>query len=218
MGSDERQPGTGWAGQRTVSVSAGGHGIARFTLSRWRHGFEPRWDYAGQGPYPGVARASGPEYQPGRSRPRLSICPRPTSAHRGRPSEKGSGSHARTACCTNSSRHRATFWRRSTRVRVTATGPPAASSSTDRSCGWLSMLGHVVPRVRAPVFARFGSRLGHVKERIELPGASRPAEVSPVRVLNCAVEGACDRRDDLTAGGTTPAGIVRAAAMTSGEP
>jgi hypothetical protein len=25
------------------------------TLSRWRHGFEPRWDYAGQRPYPDIA-------------------------------------------------------------------------------------------------------------------------------------------------------------------
>jgi hypothetical protein len=37
---------------------------ARFTLSRWRHGFEPRWDYAGQRPNPGFAVASGPALAP----------------------------------------------------------------------------------------------------------------------------------------------------------
>jgi hypothetical protein len=40
------------------------------TLSRWRHGFEPRWDYAGQRPYPRVTRASGPALAPQRARGR----------------------------------------------------------------------------------------------------------------------------------------------------
>jgi hypothetical protein len=32
----------------------------RTTLSRWRHGFEPRWDYAGQGSGPSVKCVHGP--------------------------------------------------------------------------------------------------------------------------------------------------------------
>jgi hypothetical protein len=38
------------------------------TLSRWKHGFEPRWDYPGQGACPGFARASGPALAPRRAR------------------------------------------------------------------------------------------------------------------------------------------------------
>jgi hypothetical protein len=37
---------------------------ARTTLSRWRHGFEPRWDYASQRPYPGIVSRSGPALAP----------------------------------------------------------------------------------------------------------------------------------------------------------
>jgi hypothetical protein len=40
------------------------------TLSRWRHGFEPRWDYAGQTPCPVVARLRGPALAPRRTRNR----------------------------------------------------------------------------------------------------------------------------------------------------
>jgi len=40
------------------------------TLSRWRHGFKSRWDYAGQRPFPGVTRASGPALAPRRTRGR----------------------------------------------------------------------------------------------------------------------------------------------------
>jgi hypothetical protein len=36
------------------------------TLSRWRHGFEPRWDYAGQRPCSGVPMTSGPALAPPR--------------------------------------------------------------------------------------------------------------------------------------------------------
>jgi hypothetical protein len=34
------------------------------TLSRWRHGFEPRWDYAGQRPYPGFHISEWPRIGP----------------------------------------------------------------------------------------------------------------------------------------------------------
>jgi hypothetical protein len=40
------------------------------TLSRWRHGFKSRWDYAGQRPYRGVTRANGPALAPRRTRGR----------------------------------------------------------------------------------------------------------------------------------------------------
>ncbi len=37
------------------------------TLSRWRHGFKSRWDYAGQRTRPGATRASGPALAPRRT-------------------------------------------------------------------------------------------------------------------------------------------------------
>jgi hypothetical protein len=44
------------------------------TLSRWRHGFEPRWDYARQTLFPGVASAGGVALPPGVHEPsRLGI-------------------------------------------------------------------------------------------------------------------------------------------------
>jgi hypothetical protein len=48
------------------------------TLSRWRRGFEPRWDYAGQRLCPGIPRASGPALAPRRTRGRHDY-PGPTS-------------------------------------------------------------------------------------------------------------------------------------------
>jgi hypothetical protein len=42
--------------------------LARVTLSKWRQGFEPRWDYAGQRPYPEVVSASSPALAPRRAR------------------------------------------------------------------------------------------------------------------------------------------------------
>src|SRR5512132_4460574 len=38
------------------------------TLSRWRHGFKSRWDYAGQRPCSGVPMADGPASAPRRTR------------------------------------------------------------------------------------------------------------------------------------------------------
>ena len=43
------------AGQETDSVSPLVTKSGSRTLSRWRHGFEPRWDYAGQRAYPGFS-------------------------------------------------------------------------------------------------------------------------------------------------------------------
>src|SRR6266511_2412779 len=43
---------------------------ARLNLSRWRHGFKSRWDYAGQRPCSGVPMASGPALAPRRTRGR----------------------------------------------------------------------------------------------------------------------------------------------------
>jgi hypothetical protein len=45
-------------------------------LSRWRHGFKSRWDYAGQRPCPGFTRASGPALAPRRTPTRQGQCSR----------------------------------------------------------------------------------------------------------------------------------------------
>jgi hypothetical protein len=39
----------------------------RVTLSRWRHGFEPRWECPGQRPYSGATRTGGPALAPRRT-------------------------------------------------------------------------------------------------------------------------------------------------------
>jgi hypothetical protein len=44
-GSDQIRPGTESADQRPFSGPPQVTESARFNLSRWRHGFEPRWDY-----------------------------------------------------------------------------------------------------------------------------------------------------------------------------
>jgi hypothetical protein len=52
------------------SIAAGSE-VGPRTLSRWRHGFEPRWDYAGQSPYSGSAR---PHRRATRSPPVIPVC------------------------------------------------------------------------------------------------------------------------------------------------
>jgi hypothetical protein len=47
------------AGHHAVPASAAGHESARVTLSRWRHGFEPRWDYKRETPGQGVPASIG---------------------------------------------------------------------------------------------------------------------------------------------------------------
>jgi hypothetical protein len=59
----ERNPQVSGAFQRSPQVT----GSARLNLSRWRHGFEPRWDYPGQRPYSGATRTCGPALAPRRT-------------------------------------------------------------------------------------------------------------------------------------------------------
>jgi hypothetical protein len=64
-------PQVGGAFQRLPQVT----GSARLNLSRWRHGFKSRWDYAGQSPYRGLAWAYGPALAPARPRgPHVAGC------------------------------------------------------------------------------------------------------------------------------------------------
>jgi hypothetical protein len=46
------------ARQGHFSGSAAGHGIGPLNLSRWRHGFEPRWDYKRKAPGQGTSPES----------------------------------------------------------------------------------------------------------------------------------------------------------------
>jgi hypothetical protein len=57
-GTDQNRPATKSPAQRSISASAAGHGVGRLNLSRWRHGFEPRWDYERKTPGQGTSPES----------------------------------------------------------------------------------------------------------------------------------------------------------------